>query len=596
MSLTCSITFFFLCFVILCNCFEAQAAKLDQSDPEADREIQGLFGPGASGAYMARNGMVTTASHQATLAGLETLRAGGNAFDAAAVVQFVLTVTEPYASGIGGGLFAVAYISDTGEVINLDGRESAPAMYGPDLFIGENSRVEAFSSRINGGKAVGVPGTLAAIAYLLETYGTISLSEAVKPAVSIAENGFRVTEPFARNLEAHWNRLAQFSETQKLFSGPNGGPLKAGDLFRNPALAETLTLIGHEGIDAFYEGEIGQDILDAVNQSAVNKGNMTALDLANYKPITRKPIVSTYKEFDVYGMNMPSSGGATLALMLNMLEEVDFGKERSWTSEDIHQLIDIQNLAFADRNRYMADADYADVPTMSLADKAYAKVRAKELSPDNALNVPVAAGKPFGAKAKQTSSITEESATTTHFTIVDRERNVLAVTSTIEQHFGSGLVVPGRGFLLNNQVTDFDAKGYDSKGNLLPNAIEGGKRPRSSMTPTIIFKDEKPYLAVGSPGGSRIIGISLNVILNVINRNMEIQEAINAPRIIARNRPAELEAPLYHDDALRSELEARGFEVKNAQAIGSVQAIMIDEDNWLHGAADPRREGLAIGF
>ncbi len=587
---------------------------IQASDPEDIREIRDSFGPGATGPYRSRNGMVSTASHHATMAALETLRAGGNAFDAAAVAQFVLTVTEPYASGIGGGAFLVLYLADSGKVITIDGREEAPREFHPDAFRDENGKIIPYSQRITGGNAVGVPGTLAAMAYLLDEYGTISLAEALQPAIRVARDGFIIPEPFARGLETHRDRLRQYRESYKLFSGPDGELLQAGDHFRNPDLAKTFELIARKGISVFYEGAIARDIVKAVRNDRLRPGVLRREDLANYIPVKREPVSFSYRGYDIYGMNLPSSGGLTLGLMLNILEGTDFAEFPAFSPDSVHLLADVQNLAFADRDRYMGDADFVAVPAEGLLDLDYAASRRSLLNGEKALKTPVAFGIPPGAAQEHAAAITrKESPSTTHFSIVDKHRNVAAVTTTIEQHFGSGIVVPGRGFLLNNELTDFDADAYDADGNLVPNAPEGGwkpratalgdaaetrggKRPRSSMTPTLVLQNGEPRLALGSPGGSRIIGLTLNVLLNVIDHGMDVQTAINQPRVIARNGPVELEAPLFRNRALREELEARGFDVRNAQAVGSVQAIEITEDGWLYGAADPRREGLAVGY
>ncbi len=590
------------------------AETIDPSDPEVQREIRDSFGPGATGAFRAKEGMVATSSHHATMAGLETLRGGGNAFDAMAVVQFVLSVAEPHASGIGGGLFIMMYDAESGEVVNIDGREEAPRAFHPDAFRDEDGEIIPYRRRTTGGNAVGVPGTLAATSYLLEHYGTLSLEEALQPAIRLARDGYRVTAPFARNLRQHRDRLRHYPESIRLFSGDDGEPLGAGDLFRNPEFAATLELIAEHGIEVFYEGELADEIVDTVRSDPHRPGVLAKEDLANYRPVRREPVSVDYRGYDVYGANMPTSGGTTLALMLNILEATDFAEKPYGSAASIHLMAEAQNLAFADRNRYMGDADFADVPVNGLLDKNYARTRAERIEPEKSLSPPLDPGKPAGAPEARSGRINvEEGLSTTHFSIVDRDRNVVSVTSTIEQHFGSALVVPGRGFLLNNELTDFDADAYDDGGNLVPNApegerrkrrtalgeaaeTEGGKRPRSSMTPTLVLREGEPRLALGSPGGSRIIGLTLNALVNIIDHDMDPQTAVNAPRVIARNGPVELEAPLYRDRSLRESLEARGFEVSDIGASGSVQMIRITPDDWLMGAGDPRREGLAIGF
>jgi len=603
-----------LCLAPLVWAFPVGAQILHPSDPEDEREIQNLFGPGARAPYQARHGMVSTSSHHATMAGLETLRAGGNAFDAAAVVQFVLNVAEPYASGIGGGLFVVAYDAGGGEVITLDGREEAPKAIHPDLFRDAEGKIIPYSVRFSGGQTVGVPGTLAAIAELLETHGTLTLAEALQPAIRLARDGFIIPEPFARGIQTHLNRLQRYPDSLALFSRPDGGLLQAGDLFRNPDLARTLEQLAQEGTSLFYQGELAQEIAQTLQNDPHAPGFMTVDDLANYRPVRRSPISVDYNGYKIYSMNMPSSGGVTLGLILNLLESQNYAAVPADSARSIHLLAEAQNLAFADRNHYMGDADFVDVPVAGLLDKAYARSRASLTTADKALSTPIAPGQPQGAPSRPApESLSLENPSTTHFSIVDRDRNVVSITSTIEQSFGSAMVVPGRGFLLNNELTDFDAEAHDAAGRLVPNApqggwqprrtalgddarTEGGKRHRSSMVPTIVFQDGEPRLVVGSPGGSRIIGITLNVILNVIDHRMDVQSAINAPRIVARNGSLELEAPLYRNEAIRRQLEARGFNVINSQAVGAVQAIWIGRDGWMQGAADPRREGLAVGF
>lgn len=591
------------------------AAGVNEADPEVEREVAGFFGPGARAAFVAEHGMVTSVSAHATLAGLEVLRAGGNAFDAAVVVQLVLTVTEPYASGIGGGLLAMGYEAETGRVFALDGREEAPEEFSEERFRDERGRVVRFRERITGGNAVGVPGTVAACAWLLREHGTWTWEQAVAPAARIAREGFRVSEMFAANAAGHWDRLSQFPEAARLFGRGDGTPVRAGDLHRNPDLADTLERLGKEGEAWFYEGELAEEMVAAVRGDTVRPGVLSREDLANYRPVRREPVVVDYRGHQVYGMNMPSSGGVALGLMLNVLAETDFARLAPGGVDAIHRLLDVQNLGFADRNRYLADSDFVDVPVAGLLDPAYARERAQLLRADAALATPVAPGVPKGAgHAEVAGRVAEESPSTTHYGVVDRWRNVVSLTTTIEQHFGSCLVVPGRGFLLNNQLTDFDVLPAGREGEINVNAPEGrrvvrrsavgeadgggegGKRPRSSMSPTIVLKDGKPVLAVGSPGGSRIIGSTLGVLVNVLDHGMDVQAAVNAPRAIGRNGAAELEGPWFGRTALRTELERRGFRVVNAQAVGSVQAIFIDEENRLHGAADPRREGLALGY
>jgi len=607
--------------ILLCFAFSSLASLafakpviVNESDPELRKEVDTRFGPGADASYFARNGMVTSSSNHATFAGLEILRAGGNAFDAAAAVQMVLCVTEPYASGLGGGLFAMGYDSDSGKIFALDAREESPKAFHVGRFQDDDGEILRFRDRITGGNAVGVPGTLAAFIQLQADYGTMSLTEVSQPAIRIARDGFRVPETFAANLAHHWDRLSLFPESKRLFSRPDGSPLQAGDLHRNPEFGETLALVAREGAAVFYHGEIAREIVEAVQTDPIRPGVLTMEDMARYRLVERAPVEVTFGDYAIYGMPMPSSGGATLGLMLNLLQAHGF-EDLEWGKAKTFQLmLNIQNLAFADRNHYMADADFVDVPVAGLLDRNYAAERARLLETNKALPTPIAPGVPAGAiQPTAQQSTRHESLSTTHFSVVDRDRNMISITSTLEQHFGSGVTVPGRGFLLNNELTDFSARLHDKDGNLAANrptpgllprrtalgeaANElGGKRPRSSMSPTIVLKDGQPYLVIGSPGGSRIIGVVFNALLNALVFEFDLQAAINAPRVISRNGRPEVESPLYRDEALREALKKQGFKLVDAQAAGAVQAIRVNQDGWLEGAADPRREGLALGY
>lgn len=579
---------------------------------------------GQTGATVADNGMVATSNRYASVAAIETLEAGGNAVDAMAVAQFVLTVTEPYGSGIGGGAFLLIYDAESGEVVALDGREEAPAAYTPDVFLDENGEpIPFYPDRITGGNSVGVPGTLALVARALEDYGTLSLAEAVAPAVAIARNGYLVDQYMAEQIADQADRLALFEATAAIYLNADGSPVEAGQVIVNADLADTLELIGAEGIDVFYRGEIAEDIVDAVQNAPVNPGVMDLDDLDAYRAVYREPVTTNYRGYDVYGMNMPTSGGATLMLQLNLLEAFDLGAMGFGSLEHISTMANAQNIAFADRNAYMADADFVDVPVAGLVDKGYARERrALMLNPPfSAVTTPVTPGEPPIISADGETSALDwdysvaahpdtEGISTTHFSIVDSDRNLVSITSTIETFWGSGVVVPGRGFLLNNELTDFSAQPEDADGNPIANApaggkqarvtalgddaeTEGGKRPRSSMAPTIILRDGEPFMAVGSPGGSRIIGYVLNTVVNVVDFEMELQEAVNAPRIVARNGGVNVDSELF-TPALVGPLAARGFSVNEGNT-GSVQAVQVGPDGRVYGAADPRRAGVALG-
>lgn len=573
-------------------------------------------------ATVAETGMVSSAHPLASQAGLEILQKGGNAIDAAAAVQFALNVVEPAMTGIGGGAFIMIYSAEEGRVIAIDAREEAPARYHERVFLDEEGNVIPFAHRRTGGNAAGVPGTLAGFAKAVELYGTLPLAEILEPAIRLAE-GFELSELDARRLNAAREDLARFPSTAAIYVKPDGFPWQAGDLFVNRDLAQTFRLIAEQGPDVFYRGEIADDIVRAVKESPINPGVMEKSDLESYRAVLREPVRGTYRGYEVVSMAPPTSGGMTLLEILNILEAYDLAR-LGWGSLDaLHLLNEAQKVAFADRNLFMADADWADVPVSGLISKAFAAERRRLIDPVHALPAPVPAGDPWAYETVLTrpaspfgSNQAEEGAHTTHFTVVDGERNVVAVTSTIESEWGNFLVVPGRGFLLNNQLTDFDPVPVAEDGSLVANRPEGGKRPRrtalnpedrysyggkrprSSMTPTLVFKDGQPFLAVGSPGGSRIIGIVLNVLTNVIDFGMDPQQAITAPRVVNRGGPMEMEAELYDaSPGLVAALEARGHQVQRTESYGGAHAILIDPATGrLLGGADPRRGGSVAGY
>lgn len=584
------------------------------------KKIQAQDDTGQLGPTFGRHGMVSTSNRYATLAGIEVLRQGGNAIDAAAAVQFVLNVAEPYASGIGGGLFMMVYLAETGEVIAIDGREEAPAGYTPDVFLNENGEPIPFFERATGGNSVGVPGTLAAVNRALEEYGTLELADVLQPAIQLARNGYTLDSVYAQTLVDNADRVKQFAGTAELYYDADGNPLPTGAVIVNEDLATTFEIIAAEGIGAFYGGEIGQDLVDAVQNSEVNPGVMTLEDLEGYLAVKREPVMTTYRGYEVYGMNMPTSGGTTLMLMLNLLEGFDM-QAMEWGSADyLTTMANVQNIAFADRNAFMADADFVDVNVAGLLDKGYANQRrGLILNPMLAVPTPVAPGEPPIIEPEDEASFNinwgipvndTESVSTTHFSIVDQWGNMVAVTTTIELLMGSGVTVPGRGFLLNNELTDFSEFPVDANGNPIANATTGeraerrtalgddattvgGKRPRSSMAPTLVLRDGQPVMALGSPGGSAIIGYVFNVLVNILDYGMNIQEAVNAPRIVARNGRITLDNAWFIPENA-SILTARGFGVAGGNT-GSVQVVLIGEDGTRYGAADPRRQGLALG-
>lgn len=573
-------------------------------------------------ATAAETGMVSSAHRLASLAGLEMLQKGGNAVDAAAAVQFALTVVEPSSSGIGGGAFIMIYSVEDDRVVAIDAREEAPARYHEEVFLGPEGDVIPFSDRRTGGNAAGVPGTLAGFAKAVEMYGNLTLAETLEPAIRLAE-GFELSEFDAVQLNEAKADLERFPSTAAIYVKPDGSPWQAGDIFVNRDLAETFRLIAEQGPDVFYRGEIADDIVRAVQESPINPGVMEKSDLESYRAVLREPVRGTYRGYELVSMAPPTSGGMALIEMLNILEAYDLAR-LGWGSVDaLHLLNEAQKVAFADRNLYMADADWVDVPVSGLTSKAFAAERRRLIDPVYALAAPVSAGDPWAYETVLSRpeeplapSTAEEGSQTTHFSVVDGDRNVVSVTSTIESSWGNLLVVPGRGFLLNNELTDFDPEPSYEDGRAVANRPEGGKaprrtalepqdqysyggkRPRSSMTPTLVFKDGQPYMALGSPGGSRIIGIVLNVLTNIIDFGMDPQEAITAPRVVNRGGPMEMETELYDAaPGLVAALEARGHQVERTISYGGAHAILIDpETGMLLGGADPRRGGYVAGY
>jgi len=596
------------------------------------------------------NGMVSTTNLHATNAGLEVLKAGGNAFDAAAAVQFMLALTQPQSTGIGGGCFVMMYKADTQEILALDGREETPERFNstsfcknPDCVFDADCDCSAgvidYPDRATGGHPVGVPGTVAAMARMLREHGTKTLADVTKPAIEKAEKGFPMYEELHKQIVLNKGRLEHFKGSRDLFLSNNGEPVPVGETFVNKDFANTLRTIAEKGEEALYRGEIAADILNTVQNSAnpntTRLSPMQPIDLESYRAVYRQPLNSTYRDdYLVYGMNMPSSGAASLAQMLGMLEMFRMDMMVSGEGEFLQRIIDAQDIAFADRGRYMGDADFVDVPVAGMLDKVYVHGRATtNMSPFRSArpsNGKVPAGVPPGAEDMFADAPENMRHGTTHLVVVDKWGNVVSMTTTIEENMGAALVVPGRGFLLNNELTDFEVAPIDpATGKAYANGVQGGKRPRrsalgadatalggkrplSSMTPTIIMKKfgdkYAPYLAIGSPGGSRIIGQVMNAIVYTLDSNLCITDAIDQPRIISRNLgPAEVEAGLLErTDALKL-LRQRQFEINElitARPLGYVEAVMMTpcptcpNGRLLQGGADEVRmpSALAAGY
>ena len=552
-------------------------------------------------------GAVTTVDPEASAAGLKVLKAGGNAVDAAVAAAATLGVTEPYSAGIGGGGYFVYYNAETGKVRTLDGRETAPRKMPQDAFIDPaTGKPYPFTpDLVTSGVGVGTPGTLATWDKALGRWGTWSLGDALAPATRVATRGFVVDETFRQQTLDNAERFRAFKDTKRLFL-PEGDAPEVGSIFRNPDLAATYDLIARRGTKAFYRGALARLISDVVRKPRttrhtelpVPKGYLTPRDLRDYAVRSQRATRTSYRGHDVYGMAPSSSGGTTVGEALNILERYDLS--RMTTEQALHHYLEASALAFADRGKYVGDPAFVDVPVKRLLDDRFAAERACGIDPAKAATKPVAAGDVTSydgvcgtATAKGARDTDTENISTTNLTVADRWGNVVEYTLTIEQTGGSGMVVPGHGFLLNNELTDFSTV-YSATD---PNRIQPGKRPRSSMSPTIVLDDGKPFLALGSPGGSTIITTVLQVLVNRIDLGMSIEEAVAAPRASQRNTASVTAEPAFITaygpglTALGHTLAPAGDAFTSAAEIGAATAIEVGPGKLLTAVAEPSRRG-----
>lgn len=514
-------------------------------------------------------GAVVSDTVQATEAGLAVLRAGGTAADAAVAVASTLGVTDPYVAGIGGGGYLVYYDARTHQVTTIDGRETTPAADSSTLFIDPSTgKPYSFPTAVTSGISVGVPGTLMTWQQALNRWGRFNLATDLKPAEQVADLGFPVTATLREQTRENAFRFDQFSSTSALFL-PGGDLPVVGSTMRNPDLAATYRQIGRQGVRALYGGSIGADVVNTVHHLPLVPGAtlvpipgaMRLSDLARYRAPYQAPTHVNYRGYDVYGMAPSSSGGSTVGESLNILSNFDLGKETR--VQALHHYLEATRLAFADRNRYVGDSRYVDVPLKQLLSPSFGRQRACLISPDHALTSPVAPGDPFagsgGCRPTQPTDARQpdEGTNTNHFVVTDKWGNVVSYTNTIEELGGSGMVVPHRGFLLNNELTDFDFTPL-SATMPDPNLPAAGKRPRSSMSPTIVLKNGRPWLAVGSPGGASIITTVVQVLLNRIDFGMSLEDAIAAPRASQRNSATSQAEPAFIDEPTTPGLEALG--------------------------------------
>lgn len=534
--------------------------------------------------------MIAAANPLAVEAGATVLEEGGTAADAMVAVQAVLGLVEPQSSGLGGGAFLVWYDAATGELTTLDGRETAPLSATPRIFQDASGAKMGFWDAVVGGLSVGTPGTPALMEFAHRKWGESNWGTLFDDAIALADNGFFVSPRLASSVAADQERLTTYPATAAYFF-PDGAPLAAGSTLTNPAYAATLRAIAADGSRAFYTGDIAEGIVATVRQATGNPGLLSSLDLALYQVKERPAVCAGYRGYDVCGMGPPSSGALSVGQIVGQLNEYDMAAMASDDPQTWRLIGDSSRLAFADRGRYIADSDFVPVPVAGLVDPAYLAVRGTLLSGDKALES-VAPGDPaFDHALNWADNVDIAMPSTTHISIVDAYGNALSMTTTIESGFGSKLMAPG-GFLLNNELTDFSFASQ-SDGLAIANAVAPGKRPRSSMAPTIVMQDGDPVLVVGSPGGSRIIGYVAKTIIGIIDWGMDTQTAISLPNMLNRFGTFDVEAGTSAE-AMAPALEALGYKVEIRDLNSGLSAIAIT-DSGLSAGADPRREGIALG-
>ncbi|MFD1159421.1 gamma-glutamyltransferase [Roseovarius aestuarii] len=542
---------------------------------------------------IAESFMVSAANPIAAQAGYDILADGGTAVDAMIAVQAMLGLVEPQSSGLGGGAFLLYWDASSKTLSTFDARETAPARATPERFMLPDGSKMPFAAAISGGQSVGVPGVPKLLEITHALYGGKEWPSLFQPTIDKAENGFIVSPRMANSILStmDWGApLHVFPKTKEYFYDEDSNPIKAGTLLKNPVYAETLRLMAREGVKPFYEGEIARDIVAAVDATSKVENNITLQDMANYRVKLRPAICIDYRGYDVCGMGPPTSGGLTVGQILGILGNYDL-KSMGWNAEFMHLYAEAAKLAYADRALYMADSDFIDVPTKGLLDQGYLADRARLIDQTTASDIRSAGQPPEDHTQLLAPSQNPDRPGTSHIVIRDSYGNALSMTTTIETAFGSRVFV--RGFLLNNELTDFDRAPMDGD-RLVANRVEGGKRPRSSMSPTIVMKGEAPYLLIGSPGGSRIINYVAKTIIAILDWEMDPQDAIETGHFLHRNGDTldleENTSAASHADAL----SAKGHEVNIRDLNSGLHAILI-RDGTLIGAADPRREGVALG-
>ncbi len=528
------------------------------------------------------NGVVSSGKYEASKIGRMIIEQGGNAVDAAVAVGFTLGLVEPNATGLGGGGFMTVRDAESSDIKFINFRECAPAAATPDMWQVDADGNVIGDQNWNGGKSVGVPGFVAGLVYALENYGTMSLDQIVAPIIELAETGITVTPTLSGDMNNSYDTLMLYSESGKLFLKDVDGmlvPYDIGDTFKNPDYAKTMKLLADKGADVFYKGEIAEAMVAADQKYG---GLMTMDDLANYQVEVMEPVHGTYRGYDIYSSPTPSSGGTIVLEILNILENFDIPSMEQDSADAMHLMGSAFAMAYADRGEYMGDPKFVDVPIEGLINKDYAKKLADKIDMDTAMTN-VMPDDPWMFEHQDT----------THYSVADKDGNMVAVTCTVNGYFGSAVAVDGYGFVLNNEMADFNV-GPDH-----PNSIAGGKTPLSSMSPTLILKDGEPVAALGSPGGTTIIATVAQLCSNLIDHGMTMQEAIDAPRISGfRNTTLNYESR-FSDETIAG-LQEKGWTLNESddfnRSFGSVNAVRYADDGTLDGGADPRRDGKALAY
>jgi len=568
------------------------AGVLSACTPATEKEVrepEAATGFSEKTAVTANKYMVAAANKHAVEAGYHVLEKGGSAVDAAVAVQSMLGLVEPQSSGIGGGAFILYWDNSENKLYTIDARETAPQAATEKLFLDDKGNPPKWIDAVVGGRSVGTPGVLRGLELAHERWGKSEWGSLFSETVELAEMGFEVSPRLAKLVGMEINPGVKKMPTASSYFFPNGEPLKAGDILQNPEYAKSLSLIAEQGANAFYEGELAEKIVKAVQNSAIEPGGLSLEDLSQYSAKLREPVCNDYREYQVCGMGPPSSGGITTLQTLGVLENFELGKLKPNSEEFVHWFTQASRLAYADRNQWIADPDFVEIPVEAMLEKAYLSSRAETIKKDD-----MGKAKPgVQLQPAYEQDIAYELPNTSHISIVDAEGNVVSMTTSIEMGFGS--TVMAGGFLLNNQLTDFSLAPGDGKEKFA-NRVEPGKRPRSSMAPTVVLDKEGQQLihAIGSPGGSRIINYVTQTLVGMLDWNLNVQEAINLGHVTNRNDYTSLEKERDISE-LKAALEKRKHDVRVIDLNSGLHGITINSDGTLVGGADPRREGVAKG-